>query len=690
MEFSKPPGATFAAPRRVFTAPVHPTAPQHASSSQSASSLVDTIYDHPAVKILAFTAGPPWVPPSSRSANAPPEVEPGSLPWFSQTERTIANGPFRIYRAPGSVAFLSCGSALQPILPKSQAWCVDETSSKYVLQIRRPQYWRIELPLKSDEDVRRAHLLREVFDKVLQFEKTECPFNRTFTVELPEQPQTPVKKRPWTPVRRFQTSLPPTPVTPIEMAHLQKREEKYEPASSLDGPESTYDSEGSSFGITPRPESPEAKELVSKDTGNLEDNEDFAGLRHGEGEASPKTGAESLSLPKPPKLDGFRATRSVTAPPQLTLVASPPSKQKQWEPAGIHMEAPRPRSPTESQDSFPSPQSFPPSPPMSDFGSLVDQDRRAGDSILPEESFSEQETPSSTEVPAPTRTWSVSTAESQRSEGNSSVKATPSTPDVDCLASHSVTIPEDTVPPISPVFEEQILVTSVSSPNLSRSSSVVARRPQIRHRATTSSSISPSRRMLSPLPPAVNLFSPHQIHVSTATANASKLAVVRRLPMAVIQKTCEILMSPPSHLINLMLKVAARIAAGEWRGFLSGTDDHGEWIPVQWDWSDEEDNTTDSYNSHGQRAADDEDDWPLTRGRKMRLPGSFPESDDEEFQTLPGAEQPVSENTPGDIYIDEHTGVPTEPAPPPSPGPPADVDPAQQQQSDWSQSWGVD
>ena len=61
---------------------------------------------------------------------------------------TIASsGPFRIYRAPGSVAFLSCGSALQPILPKSQCWCLDEDSSRFVLQIRRPQYWRIELPV---------------------------------------------------------------------------------------------------------------------------------------------------------------------------------------------------------------------------------------------------------------------------------------------------------------------------------------------------------------------------------------------------------------------------------------------------------------------------------------------------------------------------------------------------------------
>lgn len=56
--------------------------------------------------------------------------------------------------------------------------------------------------------------------------------------------------------------------------------------------------------------------------------------------------------------------------------------------------------------------------------------------------------------------------------------------------------------------------------------------------------------------------------------------------MAIIAKTCEILLSPPSHLINLMLSVAARIAAGEWRGMVFGYDEAGEAIPVQWDYSD--------------------------------------------------------------------------------------------------------
>lgn len=38
-----------------------------------------------------------------------------------------------------------------------------------------------------------------------------------------------------------------------------------------------------------------------------------------------------------------------------------------------------------------------------------------------------------------------------------------------------------------------------------------------------------------------------------------------------------------------MLKVAARIAAGEWRGFVFGMGEEGEVVDVRWDWSDDHD-----------------------------------------------------------------------------------------------------
>ncbi|KAK8123790.1 hypothetical protein PG999_003708 [Apiospora kogelbergensis] len=189
--------------------------------------LVETLYNHPYCKITSFTSGQHISYGSSNKLNEP---QPGSLPPSSRLERTIAIGPFRIYRAPGSVAFLSCGSALQPILPKSQCWCIAEDNSQFVLQIRRPQYWRIEVPVADAEEVQQALLLRDVFDNILLFEKTECPFQRSFTVELPPRPETPVIKKPWTSVGKnliptvFTSDLsPPAPSPRIVSGRMRLR-----------------------------------------------------------------------------------------------------------------------------------------------------------------------------------------------------------------------------------------------------------------------------------------------------------------------------------------------------------------------------------------------------------------------------------------------------------------------------------
>jgi hypothetical protein len=84
MESARPRSSGFLAPRRVFTAPVPP-------SPQSAGGLVDTLYDHPNVKIVSFTAGANSLF-VGQGATAGPDIEPGSLSWSSQLERTIAVG----------------------------------------------------------------------------------------------------------------------------------------------------------------------------------------------------------------------------------------------------------------------------------------------------------------------------------------------------------------------------------------------------------------------------------------------------------------------------------------------------------------------------------------------------------------------------------------------------------------------
>lgn len=132
-------------------------------------------------------------------------------------------------------------------------------------------------------------------------------------------------------------------------------------------------------------------------------------------------------------------------------------------------------------------------------------------------------------------------------------------------------------------------------------SSALADRSRTRQRRSSAHNLSiSSRRGLSPLPPAANLFTP-----PNPRRASSALGLVRALPGALINKTVEILLSPPGHLVNLMLKVAAKIAAGEWRGIVMGFNEGGDQIPVEWDYSDGELSNW----------SDDEDDYPFSVSR---------------------------------------------------------------------------
>lgn len=275
------------------------------------------------------------------------------------------------------------------------------------------------------------------------------------------------------------------------------------------------------------------------------------------------------------KLRGFHGSRSLAVPPQLTLVTSPPSK------SAASKQSPRLQaersdgstSPTGSQDSFYSVQSWhspitplPPSPPASD-PTTPSTFPYPHDNIKMPKRMSRYEMSDMTVTPDTRRTWDAASSGTQDSSQESAATA----PDVDMIGAFPVDKP-------APETE-------------AASTSAAPQRPQVRHRATASTV---SRRALSPLPPAANLFSPTSA-TSRRRPNRSPLELVRRVPMAIIAKTCEILLSPPSHLVNLMLRVAAKITAGEWRGVVFGYGEAGEAIPVEWDYSE------------GELSADDDD-----------------------------------------------------------------------------------
>jgi hypothetical protein len=423
---------------------------------------------------------------------------------------------------------------MHPILPKSQCWCVDDDSSKFVLQIRRPQYWRIEVPVTDPEDLQRSEGLKDVFCQVLQFEKTACPFQRSFTVELPEAPATPVKKRPWRPVER-----------PEAQKNIDQTSEAVPHADS-----------GDDYFIPASDDNSNGYRGVDSDSDATDDTN-----------ATPRNKFHRSTLP--PFVDeessdssgDLLARRSVTAPPQLTIITSTPSRAGRTSPPVGTITGSDSSSPdySSSVESFHTVQSWhspitplPPSPPESNPASPTTYPYPHDNIALPKRPIHPRETSELTVTPETPRVWEIMRNPSTRSIKN----------DGEELSS-----PTQEAPRLANEFEE----------NLDEEHFEIAKAPtepqQIRHRPTTGSNS--RRRTLSPLPPAANLF-------STPRRRPRYRQTARHLPTAIIQKTCEILLSPPSHLLRLMLDIAAKIAAGEWRGAVFGYDEGGEEIVGQW------------------------------------------------------------------------------------------------------------
>jgi len=234
------------------------------------------------------------------------------------------------------VAFLSSGRILRPILAKSQCWCVDG-ATKFVLRIGQNQYYRIELPNTKEEDMEKAEELKEVLAKVLQYETTPCPFQRNFTVQLPDPPTTPVRRRPWRPPARIEEHQV---TTAVELE--QESADEYITADSDNNSSSGVDEE---LGTDKGDEKPVSRSrAATKDTDAM----------------------ETSRLPTRPTT--LTTGRAVTAPTQLTIIApslkelnpcTPATKSGPTEPSTL--------SPSvDSFRSFHSPISpLPPSPPYS-------------------------------------------------------------------------------------------------------------------------------------------------------------------------------------------------------------------------------------------------------------------------------------------------------------------------------------
>ncbi|GAM85735.1 hypothetical protein ANO11243_037430 [Dothideomycetidae sp. 11243] len=160
--------------------------------------------------------------------------------------------------------------------------------------------WRspTERTLAAEEDLRLVEEFKITLQKVLHYERTACPFKRGFSVELPEGPLS-------TPRRKSRTVSGPAKKWKLNGVWRPEDEEKWKSGNSRE--DFNVDS-GMQLQHDEASDSVEDGDLtVEEDRWNGSDGSD-------------------METPKPRKPSSLRSTRSVTAPPKLTLIASPPSK----------------------------------------------------------------------------------------------------------------------------------------------------------------------------------------------------------------------------------------------------------------------------------------------------------------------------------------------------------------------------
>lgn len=411
-----------------------------------------------------------------------------------------------------------------------------------MLRIRPNSYYRIELPCRTSEERLKVEEMKAVLAKVLQYEVTSCPFKRGFTVDLPESPVTPIQKRPWKPKPRLETTS----------ENVGGEAEKI--SVRIDSLPAPGEPEVDARTVLPTPErrrSPLMASSTTNDSGSVEDVD--ASEASDDARSSPRDlhGAfheETLELKTPTRPKSLKTGRAITAPPQLTLRTTPPSNTATRD-APLPVLKREPSNLSSSADSFHSFHSpispLAPSPPFPEMISLT---REGSFGIDVSRTRNHKRDVSEITVTAePSESWDCT---SRKSSDETSYHSPPETPGTPTLISDAASLDED---------HRSEAVT----PSPTR---------EVRRRKARSGPRTPS-----PLPPSVNLYSPYspRSHISG-----------HHLTTAILQRTCSLLLGPPVQLVALMLRIAAKIAKGTFRGTSFGFGEGGQKIPCSWDFSD--------------------------------------------------------------------------------------------------------
>lgn len=420
--------------------------------------------------------------------------------------------------------------------------------SKFVMSVVHNNFYRIELPNTSPAEKQKVEEFKVVLTKLLQYEVTPCPFKRGFTVDLPEPPKIPSRKRPWKPRQRPQPSTSETQKAQVE---------EYDDTDSVTQAQEIRDGSSNENNMAAsdpqRLNRVDGYALSSSDMSSAEGSvvdsggeaTDYVASTVKKLNAAEYEDSDIFKTPIRPKT--MKTGRTITAPPQLSLRTSPPSNATTDNPLSTN-KGNEPSSLSSSMDSFHSFHSpispLPPSPPYSNPASPTPN--REDDKINLRRTRNHKrdlsELTVTAEFPA---VWSTPDFETDEN-----LRTSPILPVTPTLISDAASQSEDT-------WSEAITPSPCTE--------LRNRRPARR------------RQTVSPLP------SPGNIHTPRSRLSGHHLTT------AILQKTCSLLLGPPVQLVALMLNIASKIAHGAYCGVAFGYADSGQKIPCSWDFSDVDD-----------------------------------------------------------------------------------------------------
>lgn len=394
-----------------------------------------------------------------------------------------------------------------------------------------------------------ALAFKDVLDKILRFEKTHCPFERSFTIEIPEDASSLVKKKAWTP--------------------------KHTPITSSYGATTDADTRQP----TDRRSLPSALSISE----TIEDDEKLnhnvrSVLDAGQDLGDPGHLNETTTVYCPASCEHERGSSAKTLPDMLSTGRG----------SGGGMVG---RLVTRAEQNADS--------------SLLHRNGLVYDTVASPENLLSHSTPLNNQLdsslpncqvtgscPLPTK-YSPSLATGQMT----SCADAPNTNDPE--PAHLLGNPEpETGQSLSILhhYETSDWVSQPSSPDSFHSfdswhSSVPVTVAPI-HRVTddhcSGQSAAPKQHENSQntLDIGMNLADLDQEQAYLPIFPTSELA--GKFTTSLITRTCKLILGPPAYLVTMMVTIAGRISAGEWKGQLLGYAQSGEEIPVSWDCSDGE------------------------------------------------------------------------------------------------------